>query len=52
MMIKLHVISKDAGQCDNSCDTSGQWTSAKVHRDFGIRFQLHKHLIEFQLYRC
>ncbi|KAG7029676.1 putative ubiquitin-like-specific protease 2B [Cucurbita argyrosperma subsp. argyrosperma] len=23
VMIKLHVISKDAGQCDNSCDTSG-----------------------------
>ncbi|XP_038886796.1 probable ubiquitin-like-specific protease 2B [Benincasa hispida] len=23
VMIKLHVISKDAGECDNVCDTSG-----------------------------
>ncbi|KAL0557811.1 hypothetical protein IC582_006362 [Cucumis melo] len=23
VMIKLHVISKDAGECDNACDTSG-----------------------------
>ena len=30
MTIKLHTISKDVGQRDNACDTSGQWTSTSL----------------------